>query len=318
MPIAVIAALASAFCFALAGALQHREALDVGSCGVADVRLLWNLGRRPLWLLGVGCDLLSMALHVFALSLATLAVVQPLGVTGIVFAIPLAAMLNKRRIRGLDLAAAGAVVLGLVVLLQALPTSHHVRVPSVGLVVPASLGVLVVVAGATVIAHFCPGRPRAILLAAGAGTAFGLTAVLVRALIVLSRHVGTAPTVVAVSVCITFVGLGGYLLLQSAYRAGHFAASLATSTVVNPIVAVLAGSLLLHEALPRNPLTLVVIGLATVLVCAGIGLLVRSPAALSLAPTVDAPDDGTTGDATAEGVLGRELTRHPAAAGRIG
>jgi drug/metabolite transporter (DMT)-like permease len=313
VPTAVIAALASAFCFALAGALQHREALHVGTCGVADVRLLWNLGRRPLWLVGVGCDLLSMALHVFALSLATLAVVQPLGVTGIVFAIPLAAVLRKQRIRRLDLAAAGAVVLGLIVLLRALPTSHQVRVPSVGLVLPASLAVLVLVAIMTMVGHFCPGRPRAILLAAGAGTAFGLTAVLVRTLIVLSRHVGTAGTVVAVSICIGVVGLAGYLLLQSAYRAGHFAASLATSTVLNPVVAVLAGALLLHEALPSDPGTLVVIGLAALLVCAGIALLVRSPAALSLAPQTEIDN------AAGPGEVGREeIARQPARTVRIG
>jgi drug/metabolite transporter (DMT)-like permease len=234
-------------------------------------------------------------------------------VTGIVFAIPLAAVMRKQRVRRLDLAAAAAVVLGLIVLLRALPTSHHVRLPSVGLVLPASLAVLVVVAIATVVGHFCPGRPRAILLAAGAGTAFGLTAVLVRTLIVLSGHVGTGATVVAVSICIAVVGLAGYLLLQSAYRAGHFAASLATSTVLNPIVAVLVGSLLLHEALPSDPGTLVVIGLAALLVCAGIALLVRSPAALSLAPQAETVDD-----AAPDHRVGPQIVRQPAGAGRIG
>ncbi len=292
-PIAVIAALASAFCFALAAALQHREALDISTSGVADIRLLWKLGRRPLWLAGVGFDILSMVLHVLALSLATLAVVQPLGVTGIVFAIPLAAILRRQRIRRSDLVAAGAVVMGLIALLRSLPTSHHVRVPLTLFVVATTLSVLVLVAGATIAAHFFPGRARAILLAAGAGISFGLTAVLVRTLILLTRHGGGAPTVVAVAICIVVLGIGGYLLLQSAYRSGHFAASLATSTVLDPVVAVLAANVLLHEALPHGPLHLIVISLAALVVCVGVGMLVRSPAALSLAPVPDQPDDMT-------------------------
>lgn len=92
---AIAAALASAVCFALAAALQHREALGTDAAGVADIRLLWRLCRRPLWLAGVAADLASMALHVFALSMASLALVQPLGVTGIVFAIPLAALVRR-------------------------------------------------------------------------------------------------------------------------------------------------------------------------------------------------------------------------------
>src|SRR3954453_2114260 len=135
MPAAVIAALASAFCFALAAALQQREALAVNVPGVANLRLLTQLGRRPLWLAGVGCDIVSVALHVLALSLATLAVVQPLGVTGIVFAIPLAAVLRRKRIRGSEIAAAAAVAVGLVVFLRSLTPAGRVQLPSPALVI---------------------------------------------------------------------------------------------------------------------------------------------------------------------------------------
>ena len=289
MTTAVVAALASAFCFALAAALQHREALSVNVSGIADLRLLSQLGRRPLWLAGVGCDIVSMALHVVALSLATLAVVQPLGVTGIVFAIPLAAVLRRQRIRGAEIAAAAAVALGLIVLLRCLPTSSGVHAPSPALVVGSAVAAAALMAAATTIAHFRPGRPRAILLALGAGVAFGLTAALVRTLIRVARQPGIGSTVVAVAICIAGLGLGGYLLLQSAYRSGHFAASLATATVLDPMVAVLAGAVLLREELPTAPVRLAVIGLAVLLIGAGIGLLVRSPAIVTLAPRPAAP-----------------------------
>ena len=313
MPYAVIAALAGAFCFALAAALQHREALGVSDCGVASLGLFLRLGRRPLWLAGVACDLLSMTLHVLALSMATLAVVQPLGVTGIVFAIPLAALLRKQRIRRLDIAAVVIVVAGLIALLRSLPTSPNVQTPSAWFIVAATATTALLVAGMTIAAHFLPGRPRAILLALGAGTAFGFTAVLVRTLILLAKQPGSGPTVVAASLCIAAIGPGGYLLLQSAYRSGHFAASLATSTVMNPLVAVLAGSVLLRETLPTDLAHLIVIGVAALMICAGISLLVRSPAAMTLAPEPE-----PTAPAVNSGVAAVEADRQPVGATQRG
>ena len=279
---AIVAALSSAFCFALAAALQHREALGTGAAGIADIRLLWRLCHRPLWLTGVAADLGSMALHVLALSMASLALVQPLGVTGIVFAIPLAAVLRRQRIRRLDLVAAALVVAGLIALLESLPTSSVPRLPSPAHIILATGCVVVAAIAATTAAHHLPGRPRALLLAGAAGTAFGLTAVLVRTLLLLSRAAGSTPSVVVTSICIAVLGLGGYLLLQSAYRCGHFAGSLATSTVLDPVIAVLTGHLLLGEVLPTDPTRLLVIGLAIGLVVTGVAALVRSPAALAV------------------------------------
>ena len=257
--------------------------MRVNSSGVADPRLLGRLGRRPWWWVGVGFDLGSMALHVTALSFATLAVVQPLGVMGIVFAVPLVTLLRRERINGRDIAAVVAVSLGLIALLSTLPTASTRPGFSLlaGLLAVAVASTTIVLV--TVLAHFRPGRGRAILLAAGAGTAFGMTAALVRALLLLAPQPGTSGSIAVVSVCILAVGLGGYLLLQSAYRCGHFAASLATSTVVNPVVAVLAGAMFLHESLPTSSTDLTVIAAGALLICGGIAQMVRSPAVMDLA-----------------------------------
>lgn len=284
MPAAVIAALCSAFCFALAAALQHREALGVQAGGVADVRLLWKLCHRPLWLIGVVADLGSMGLHILALSLGTLALVQPLGVTGILFAVPLAAVLRRQRPRRNDLLAGLAVVAGLTVLLKSLPTAPVFRMPGAVTVLLASLAVLILVAGVTAFARIASSRGRAILLAVGAGVSFGMTAVLVRILMLLVRHHGRPDEFVVASVAIAALGLFGYLLLQSGYRAGHFAATVATTTVLNPVVAVLAGGVLLHEGLPSGVGHFLAIGFASVVVCIGIALLVRSPVIVECAP----------------------------------
>ncbi|SDP39086.1 hypothetical protein SAMN04515671_4011 [Nakamurella panacisegetis] len=300
MALAVLAALASAFCFALGAALQHREAIAVSSSGVADPRLLWKLCQRPLWLAGTLADLASMALHVLALSLGTLALVQPLGVTGLLWAIPLAAVLRRTAVRKSDIAAGAAVGLGLFVLLKALPTRPGHHLPTSWSMLALAGGVFVFVAAMTGIAHFAPGRPRAILLALAAGTSFGLTAVLIRTVMLLVRHGGTAAQFVTASVATSVLGLIGYLLLQTAYRSGHFAGSLATTSVLNPLVAVLAGGLLLHEGLPGGWKHLTVIGVAGAVICGGIAQLVRSPAVLHF--ETGSPVPPLTGVASGPGV----------------
>lgn len=292
---AIVAALASSFCFALAAALQHREALQVGGSGVGGMRMLWKLSQRPWWLVGVVADVSSVVLHVLALSMATLSLVQPLGVMGVVFAIPLGAAVRGHRIRLLDLAAAAVVVVGLTAILKALPASTSVKVPSPGSILGLTALVVVVVALATVGANLAAGRSRALLLAGSAGTAFGATAVLVRTLLLLLRDHGWTWVIVVTGTCVVLLAVGGYLLLQSAYRAGHFAGAVATATVLDPVVAVLAGGLLLGEDLPTGLVPLLVIGIAGLMVCAGVALLVRSPASLSLAPVQTPPKHESTG-----------------------
>lgn len=108
-----------------------------------------------------------------------------------------------------------------------------------------------------------------------------MTAVLVPALLLLTR---TGGGVVAVGIAIAVIGVFGYLLLQSAYRAGYFAASVATTTALDPLVAVFAGVVLLHETLPTGLGSSVLIAVSVATVCVGVAMLVRSPAMSVLAP----------------------------------
>ena len=278
--VAVLAALASALCFALAATLQQREAGRTHTSGVADPRLLWRLAHRPLWLAGIGCDGASAALHILALSLGSIALVQPVGVTCLVFAIPMVAWQRRQRVRKRDVLAAAAVLAGLAVLLSLLPTAVDARVAGplpILLVVAVTLAVAAV---ATAIAHVAPGRPRALLLAAGAGTCFAIVAVLLRALLLLIGHPHGSGPAVAAAIGIVLTVPTGYLLLQNAYRAGHFAASLATAVVVDPLVAILAGIPLLGESLDLDPWRSVVLVGCGLAIVAGIALLVTSPAHL--------------------------------------
>lgn len=275
---AVATALLSALCFAAGATLQQGEALRAATSGVADPRLLWRLAHRPLWLAGVAADALSAALHVVALSLGSIALVQPLGVTGLLFAIPMVAVARRRRVRPQDLGAALVVLVALAVLLNVLPAAATVSVRGGGATAAVLLGTLVFAGAVIGMAQVWAGRPRALLLAAGAGAAFGMTAVLVRALLQVLGRPGAAVELVVAAAATAVLIPTGYLLLQNAYRAGQFAASLATAVVMDPVAAVIGGGVLLGEPFPHTPGRVALVVGCALAVVAAITLLVRSPA----------------------------------------
>ena len=93
--LAVGLALASAVCYAVSAALQHHEAARQSGNGLHLVRALL---RRPAWCAAVLASLLGALLHVGALGAGPLVLVQPLGVTALVFALPIGARLGRVRV----------------------------------------------------------------------------------------------------------------------------------------------------------------------------------------------------------------------------
>lgn len=95
-------------------------------------------------------------------------------------------------------------------------------------------------------------RSRSLLLAIGAGTAFGTTSALARTVLTVDGSPGAGSTVLLAGAGIALLAPVGFLLTQGAYQAGHFAAALATITVTDPLVASTGAVLLMHEPLPST------------------------------------------------------------------
>jgi drug/metabolite transporter (DMT)-like permease len=119
--IAALAALSAAALFAAATALQHRSAGMVTAAGrdrTAGVAgFVSQTMRHPLWLIGALADVGGLGLHALALRDGPLTLVQPLLVTGVVFALPLRQLLEHRRPRRDDAGWAAALATGLVLFL---------------------------------------------------------------------------------------------------------------------------------------------------------------------------------------------------------
>jgi drug/metabolite transporter (DMT)-like permease len=276
--IAVVCALLSALCYALASVLQHRAASSQPREQSMRFGLLTRLVRNPWWLVGIACDGLGFVFQFVALGHGSLVLVQPLLVSGLLFALPLGAWLSGTVMKRRDWCGAALVCIGLsTFLLASSPDPGHQGMS--GRAWAMLLGFATVSMTALIVAaQGRSPRARAFLLAAAAGINYGLTAALTK---VCAHQLGQGPTQLFShfeAYALVAFGLLGMLLAQSAFQSGSLDASLPVLTVVDPVVSIVIGALALGEAIEVGtlPTFLEVTGLLAMTI--GVFLLARAEA----------------------------------------
>jgi drug/metabolite transporter (DMT)-like permease len=249
------------------------------------IGLLARLARRPLWVLGIVADVLGYVLQFIALGHGTLVVVQPLLVSGLLFALPLGALVSGKRMERRDWVGGGAVVAGLAIFLvvanpaKGRPVASDSTLAAIGIAVAVVAGVLLLAARGK------EGARRAMLLATTGGLLYGFTAALTKtAAHLLDQGVGhlltSWPTYALVA-----GGALGMLVTQSAFQAAPLVASLPMLTVVDPIASIAIGAFAFGEGIASSPV-------AVVTEVAGLGLLVWGVFALARSPLVSGARQG--------------------------
>jgi drug/metabolite transporter (DMT)-like permease len=238
--IAIGVALVSAVCYAIAAVLQQREASRHDQHGL---ELILDLLRRPRWWLAVSSTLAGASLHVVALHFGPLTLVQPLGVSALVLALPLGAWFGQRKVLRAEWAAAGAVVLGLLAVLTLAP--RHVPPPTVP---PVALAIAVGCCLAflllcVLVSMALPRKAAPVVRAVGSAACFGFASAMARLVVA-----GEGPILFPMIACAVFA-VTGMLMIQAAYRDGGLGAPLATCTIVDPVTASFIGIVLLGEHL---------------------------------------------------------------------
>jgi drug/metabolite transporter (DMT)-like permease len=278
--VAVIAALAAGCTFAIGAVLQQSAAREAPADESLSLRLLWGLAHRPKWLLGIGSDVGSFALQALALGFGPIALVQPLLVTGVLFAIPIAVRLRGMRLRTDEWIGTVAVAGGLAMFLAAAspdPGEPRTSLTRWSFISVGGLMVLGIAIGQTL--H---GPARASLFALSAGAAFGLLAALTKTSTwLLGQGAGTFFTAWQ-PYTMAFVALAGAVVQQSAFQAAPLPASLPVMDAVEPTVAVLIGVFAFGESLAASVPALAVEAAGIVALITGIVLLDRSPVVLAL------------------------------------
>lgn len=270
-------ALIAAGLFALGSVLQQKAGTDAPTIG-ARTSLLLRMARQPIWLAGIAVDGLAFVAQAAALGIGSLAVVQPLLVASVVFALPLGAWLTDQRVGRREVVAALALLAGLgAFIVVANPTGGHDSAP---------LGAWLIAAAAcggpclalTLLAPRAPGPRRAALLGAAAGILFALSAALTKTVVSeLDNGLVTLITTWPLYGLIA-VGYVSMTLNQMSLDAGALAATMATSTALDPIASVVLGLTLFKESIDASPVEVLVVVLALGVVVAAMVVLARDQA----------------------------------------
>jgi hypothetical protein len=246
--LAVVLSLVAAVCFGTASVLQHHGANQVRRRFPLNPGLLIDVARQRLWLLGIVAEVAGVALHMVAVNLGALSVVQPLLTVGLVVALPLQAVLGHPVSRRALLAAA-LTVTGLAVFLAVQPTVESRDPQSIRDWLPGLL--LVAIAAAVALGAACArrDRTRSLGLGAAAGTVFALSAALVKTWGDILGE-GGIPALVTSWELWTALGCGlmGALLSQAAFQSGPLGGPLAAMMVIDPVIGVSLGTIVFGES----------------------------------------------------------------------
>ena len=292
MVLAVVAALAAAFSFAMGSALQQRVAGDSVPDEESHGSFFARIARRPSWLVGLGLSALAFALHAFALSRGDLALVQPVIVSGIVFAVVIRSALEHRLPDRRTLFWLIITWAGLALFLAVRPETAD-SAPKNGLgAALVGVGVGLALLAMYVAARVRVTQLRGALLAGAAGVLFGLVAGLVK--LVLARFAdGFGAVLGSWSLwALVVTGLWAVLLNQRAYQATRLSVTTPILNVAEVAVAITFGLLVLGEDPGQS--TSIVIG-----ELAGLALVIVGVFKLALAEETQTSEPAPAAEADA-------------------
>jgi drug/metabolite transporter (DMT)-like permease len=284
-------ALLTALLNALAASLQQRASHLVAARqpppargGALTTRYLpvlrqfaWLL-RHPVWWSGWLFNTLGTLTQAGALHFGSVARVQPLLTTQLVFDLPLSSWESRRRPLPRDWLAVVSICAGVAVFLSvrgAAPTGGEADRPAILLSVAVAL---VVVALLVVLAAGRSSLTRAAVIGVAAGICNALSAVMIKLTTADLAGPGVAATArdwpgygIAVATVL------GVVLAQQAYAAGSLAVAVAAGTVTNPVVSYVLGVLTFDVPPPTGAGTLAAVVVSLVLLSVGAVVLAHSP-----------------------------------------
>jgi hypothetical protein len=244
-------ALASALALDLGFLLQQHAASRLPALHLSrPLASARSLGGARVWVAGFAIGLGGWALYLAALTRAPLSLVQTVAAAGIVILVALAAVASRRLPPRRERLGAGLAAIGLGALAASLP-SHVASADRAGISLPLiALSALAAVAAAALARG---SRAGAVGLAAGAF--YGLGDVWSKLLLDgLPSHPGALDVLGRPALYATAAAhLAGFLALQRAFQRGGPIAAIVPMTALMNLLPMVAGPLVLGEALPADP-----------------------------------------------------------------
>jgi len=254
IPLALVIMVISSVLFASAATIQHlavgRQVDTTAENRHMDLRQVLGLLTNPRWLLGLATAGVGAGLHILALMMAPVTVVQPVGILAVPWSVLLAARIHHFRPTRAIWTAVAVTIVGIVCFTL---ISTRTAVPDTA-VVPAAVvigAMVVLLAGAGLGFGGRFGRPsvRCLLWASGGSFFYGLSSALIK---VVSELVGDpqfweSALLWMVAGLLAVCYLGGGWMIQQAYANGPAEIVVGSMTTTDPIVAVSFGLIVLGE-----------------------------------------------------------------------
>ena len=277
--VAVLVAMAGAITFGTSDVIEQRATHRVAKRPPLDLRLFADLAVNRLWLIGITVDIAASAMQAIALHFGPLALVQPILVLDLLFAVLISAALARRRpdrVMGAGLlCCTGGLALFLAV---ARPQSPAVRVAPT-ILLPLGVGMAGVIALCLFAWRVSLRRFLPLATAFACGAIFGVTAFLLKE-ITQTIGLGFNPPSQQWPLYAFIVAEPiGFLLNQNAFQESSLIAPvLAIRTVTDPLVAIGIGLVWLNEHIASSPAAIAAEVAGLIIMSAGVlALAYRSP-----------------------------------------
>ena len=243
------------------------------------LRLITGLLRSPRWLVGIGCMIGGQVLAAWSIGHLSLAFVEPLLTTNLVFALVIAVPLSKASLTVWEVLGAAVLITG-VALLSASRSAKPIGL-SFGSV--SHWFVAAVIAGIAALAVHAGlrrrGRSRALLTGVGAGLVFGIQDALTRQTLEILQSSGiSAMFTTWAPYALVGAGAIGIWLMQSAFNAGPLNESLPAISAGEPLVGLLLGVIVFGDRIQVTPGLLAMQAAGIVALVVGVIMVARAPA----------------------------------------
>jgi drug/metabolite transporter (DMT)-like permease len=270
--IAVGGALGASATDGITAVLDERSTKQVAvHRSAVSVALIFALLRRPLWVLAICLQIIGVVFQIVALRFGALALVQPILVCDLIFAVVIASALRHRRPGRVILTGVFCCAGGLAWFLAVAQPHGGSTTVSLTSVIPLGAGLAAVLVVCLAVARAGPRTVRPIMLALGCGVCYGVMAFLFKLLSAgsVAGLLGQWPLWVVV-----VVGPLGFLLNESALQIGILIAPvLSVITAADPLVSIALAHLWLHESIGTGPADITMEVIALVVMITGIVVL---------------------------------------------
>jgi drug/metabolite transporter (DMT)-like permease len=280
--LAVLLAILASISFASGASAQHigvdRAFTTKDPNRRVGLSQIITLLRTRVWLFGLLLVALGACIHLTAVYLAPITVVQPIGILAVIWSVLIAARLNHTTPTRTMWLAVACSVIG-IVFFTILSTRHasHSRSASLHAMVVTTGVVWAVAAVFALLGLFGPRWMRNLAWSWGGSVLYGLGTGYMKIMTVVLKdgQLFTGPEFWAALLGLVLAyGVGGWLI-QQGYASGPAEVVVGSMTTIDPLAAVLVGLVVLGEGARITPAVGIGMALAVALAAGGVAVLSR-------------------------------------------